>query len=83
MTLLAGRGGADGQGVIRRVRDPNTSSGQRQVIAFQQGTPPTLVRADAPSFRPLAAFSVRAPCRTLGQGRHSTANTNTIRALYV
>ncbi|CAN0172584.1 unnamed protein product, partial [Laminaria digitata] len=32
MTLLAGRGGADGQAVIRRVRDPNASSGQRQEL---------------------------------------------------
>ncbi|CAM9514075.1 unnamed protein product, partial [Ectocarpus sp. 13 AM-2016] len=32
MALLAGRGGADGQGVVRRVRNPNASSGQRQEL---------------------------------------------------
>lgn len=32
MALLGGRGGADGQAVVRRIRDPNASSGQRQVF---------------------------------------------------
>lgn len=32
LALLAGRGGPDGQAVVRRIRDPNSSSGQRQVI---------------------------------------------------
>lgn len=34
LALLRGRGGADGQGVVRRVRNPNESSGQRQVITL-------------------------------------------------
>lgn len=33
LALLRGRGGADGQSVVRRVRNPNASSGQRQVIS--------------------------------------------------
>lgn len=34
MALLAGRGGPDGQAVVRRTRDPNASSGQRQVTSL-------------------------------------------------
>lgn len=33
LALLRGRDGADGQGVVRRMRNPNASSGQRQVIS--------------------------------------------------
>lgn len=33
LALLLGRGGADGYGVVKRNRDPNASSGQRQVGA--------------------------------------------------
>lgn len=33
LALLCGRGGADGKGVVRRMRNPNASSGQRQVIS--------------------------------------------------
>ena len=67
MALLAGRGGADGQGIIRRVRDPNASSGQRQVILsffrrclFWHQVPRVPPRVDTSSFGPEVALSGRA-----------------------